>query len=53
MRGRSGPERLSYRGRIASQPPATADVQVTVGDAKTATITGVDLDDPRTGTGAR
>ena len=40
-------------GIVAPQPPASADVQVTVGDAKNATITGVDLGNPRTGPDAR
>lgn len=40
-------------GIVPPQPPASADVRVTVGDAKNATITGAGLGDPRTGTDAR
>jgi hypothetical protein len=39
----------TVRGIAAPQPPASADVRVTVGDSKNATITGVDLGEPRTG----
>ena len=40
-------------GIVAAQPQAGADVQVTIGDAKNATITGVEFSEPRTGTDAR
>jgi hypothetical protein len=43
----------TVRGIVAPQPPTSADVQVTVGDAKNATIAGIDLSYPRTGTDAR
>lgn len=42
----------TVRGVVAPQPPPSADVRVTVGDAKNAAITGVDLGDPRTATNA-
>jgi hypothetical protein len=51
MRVRVSAEHLdggTVRGIVAPQPPASADVEVTVGDAKNATITSVDLGDPRT-----